>query len=40
MSHETFVWLVSIPLSVLLALLLIHKAEARRQRRQDWRRGR
>lgn len=39
MAHETFVWLVSIPIVTLLALLLIHKAEARRQR-QNWRRGR
>lgn len=40
MSHETFIWLVTIPLVTMIALLLIHKAEARRQRRNSWWRGR
>lgn len=40
MMHETFIWVASLPLAVLLALLLIHKVEARRQRRQSWWRGR
>lgn len=40
MAHEAAVWLVSVPLAVLAALLIVHKAEQRRQRRQNWWRGR
>lgn len=40
MMHEAMIWALSVPLEVLLALLLIHKVEQRRQRRQSWWRGR
>lgn len=39
MMHEAFIWAISIPLAVLAALLLVHKVEARRQRRNNWWRG-
>ena len=40
MTHDMTVYLVSVPLALLFAMLLIHKVEQRRQRRQSWWRGR
>ena len=38
-THELVVWIISLPLAVLIALLLVSMVEAHRQRRvpKNWR---